>query len=159
MATPQTLCFSKTFATTSTTLGRKQDINILFQVFAFRADWKTKMALGPLIFWDIFGEVRWIGCLTSQSTIFQSYMWRHIDVQANYPPPLGPHGGKPFSTDLNSLHGIQRNVVGSKLSTSSTKNVFFRPIENPRWPQKRLIGWDIFDFSSKIAERNSKKIQ
>ena len=29
-------------------------------------------------------EVRWIGCLTSQLTIFQSYMWRHIDVQADW---------------------------------------------------------------------------
>ena len=30
--------------------------------------------------------VRWgeIGCLTSQLTIFQSYMWRHIDVQADW---------------------------------------------------------------------------
>ena len=25
-----------------------------------------------------------IGCLTSQLTIFQSYMWRHIDVQADW---------------------------------------------------------------------------
>ena len=31
-----------------------------------------------------FCEVRWIGCLTSQLTIFQSYMWRHIDVQAEW---------------------------------------------------------------------------
>ena len=28
--------------------------------------------------------MRWIGCSTSQSTIFQSYMWRHIDVQADW---------------------------------------------------------------------------
>ena len=26
----------------------------------------------------------WIGCLTSQLTIFQSYMWRHIDAQADW---------------------------------------------------------------------------
>ena len=26
----------------------------------------------------------WIGCLTSQLTIFHSYMWRHIDVQADW---------------------------------------------------------------------------
>ena len=30
--------------------------------------------------WD---EMRWIGCLTSQLTIFQSYLWRHIDVEAD----------------------------------------------------------------------------
>ena len=28
--------------------------------------------------------LRWIGCLTSQLTIFQSYIWRHIDVQADW---------------------------------------------------------------------------
>ena len=28
-------------------------------------------------------ENEWIGSLTSHSTIFQLYMWRHIDVQAN----------------------------------------------------------------------------
>ena len=26
----------------------------------------------------------WIGCLTPQLTIFQSYMWRHIDVKADW---------------------------------------------------------------------------
>ena len=29
-------------------------------------------------------ELSWIGFLTSQLTIFQSYMWRHIDVQADW---------------------------------------------------------------------------
>ena len=31
-----------------------------------------------------FVELSWIGCLTSHLTIFQSYMWRHIDVQADW---------------------------------------------------------------------------
>ena len=26
----------------------------------------------------------WIGCLTSQLTIFQSYMWQHIELQADW---------------------------------------------------------------------------
>ena len=29
-------------------------------------------------------EVRWNGCSTSESTIFQSYVWRHIDVQTDW---------------------------------------------------------------------------
>ena len=33
---------------------------------------------------SIFIESRWIGCLTSQLTIFQSYMWRHISVQVDW---------------------------------------------------------------------------
>ena len=38
---------------------------------------------------------------------------------------------------------------------SSTKFVFFGPIGKTRWPSWPLIGWDIFDFSSATAERNS----
>ena len=29
-------------------------------------------------------NLSWICCLTSKLTIFQSYMWRHIDVQADW---------------------------------------------------------------------------
>ena len=36
--------------------------------------------------------------------------------------------------------------------------VFFGPIEKTRWPPWSLIGWDIFDFSSETAERNSTKL-
>ena len=41
---------------------------------------------------------------------------------------------------------------------SSTKFVFFGPIWKTRWPPWPLIGWDIFDFSSEIAERNWTKL-
>ena len=64
-----------------------------------------------------------------------------------------------FSTSpLKSLKGIQRNLAGSKVSTSSTKFVFFGPIGKTRWPPWPLIGWDIFDFSSETTERNSTKL-
>ena len=39
----------------------------------------------------------------------------------------------------------------------STKFVFFGPIRKTRWPPWPLIGWDIFDFSSETADRNSTK--
>ena len=61
-----------------------------------------------------------------------------------------------FSTSpLKPLNRIQRNLTGSKISTSSTKFVFLGLIGKTRWPPWPLIGWDIFDFSSETAERNS----
>ena len=58
---------------------------------------------------------------------------------------------------LKPLNWIQRNLTGSKISTSSTTFVFFGPIGKTRWPPWPLIGWDIFDFPSETAERNWTK--
>ena len=64
-----------------------------------------------------------------------------------------------FSTSpLKPLNGFHWNLTGSKISTPSTKFVFFGPIGKTRWPPWPLIGWDIFDFSSETAERNSTKL-
>ena len=41
---------------------------------------------------------------------------------------------------------------------SSTNFVFFGPIGKTRRPLWPLIGWNIFDFSSETAERNSTKL-
>ena len=59
---------------------------------------------------------------------------------------------------MKPLNGIQRNLTGSKILTSSTKFVFFGPIAKRRWPPWPLIGWDIFDFSSETAVWNSTKL-
>ena len=64
-----------------------------------------------------------------------------------------------FSTSpLKWLNGIQRNLTGGKISTPSSKFVFFGPIGKTRWPPWPLIGWEIFDFSYETAEQNSKKL-
>ena len=64
-----------------------------------------------------------------------------------------------FSTSpLKPLNRIQRNLTGCKISTPSTKFVFFGPIGKTRWPPWPLIGWDISDFSSETAEQNSTKL-
>ena len=62
------------------------------------------------------------------------------------------------TSPLKPLNRIQQNLIGSKISTSSTKFLFFGPIWKTRWPPWPLIGWDIFDFSSETAERNSTKL-
>ena len=64
-----------------------------------------------------------------------------------------------FSTPpLKPLNRVQRNLTGSKIWLTSAKFEFFGPIEKKsRWPP-RPIGWDILDFSSATAERNSTKL-
>ena len=59
------------------------------------------------------------------------------------------------TSPLKKLNRIQRNVTGSKISTSFTKFVLFWWIGNTRWSPLPLIDRDIFDFSSKNAEQNS----
>ena len=56
------------------------------------------------------------------------------------------------------MNRIERNLTLSKISTSSTKFVYLGPIGKTRWPPWLLICWDIFDFSSETAERNSTKL-
>ena len=63
-----------------------------------------------------------------------------------------------LTSPLKPLKGIQRNLTGSKISTPSTKFVFFGLIGKTRWPPWPLIGWHIFDFSSETAEGNSTKL-
>ena len=63
------------------------------------------------------------------------------------------------TSPLKPLNGIQQNLTGSKISTPSTKFVFFfGPIGKTRWPPWPLIGRDNFDISSETAERNSTKL-
>ena len=57
-----------------------------------------------------------------------------------------------FSTSLKLLNRIQLNLIGSKISTPSTKFVFFGPIGKTKWPTWPLIGWDIFVLSSETVK-------
>ena len=61
---------------------------------------------------------------------------------------------KTFLTSLKLLNRIQRNLTGSKLSTSTTKFVFWGHWK-PRWPLWPLIGRDLFCFFSATTELNS----
>ena len=63
-----------------------------------------------------------------------------------------------LTSPLTTLNRIQRNLNGSKISTSSTKFVFLGPIGKTRWLPWSLTGWDIFAFFSETAKPNSTKL-
>ena len=153
--------FSETTLHNSTKLDRKQDLNVLYNVCVFPADQKNKMAARasdwlrhfPLLLW-----YHWTGfneiCQEARSTSsFMFVFCGSIGKQDGHP---GLQLAWTFSiSPRKPLNGIQRNLTESKISTSSTMFVFFRPIWKTRWRSWPLIGWDIFHFSS---EQNSRKL-
>ena len=156
---------SETAERNSTKLDRKQDLNVFYQVCVFRADRKNKMAAVAsdwlrhfrLLFWNRWTEFNdtWQKA-TSQRPLPSLCFSDWSEKQDGRP---GLWLVETFSTSpLKLLNRIQRNLIGSKISMSSTKFVFFGPIGKTRWPPWPLIVWDIFDFSSETAERNSMKL-
>ena len=156
---------SETTERNSTKLDRKQDLNVIYQVCVFGADRKNKMAALAsdwlrhfrLLLWNCWTEFNetWQEA-RSQRPILSLCLWGRSEKQDGRP---GLWLAETFSTSpLKPLNGIQRNLTGSKISTSSTKFVFLGPIGKTRWPPWPLIGWDIFDFSSETAEQNSTKL-
>ena len=150
---------SETAKPNSTKFDRKQDLNALYQVCVFRADWKNKMAvlasdwlrhfwLLLLNHWMEFNET-WQEA-RSKSPLPSFCFAGRSEKQDGRP---GLWLAETFSTSLKKLlNGIQRNLTGSKLSMPSSTFVFFRPIgEKTKWLSWPLIGWDIFYFSSETA--------
>ena len=153
---------SETAEQNSMKLDKKQDLNVLYQVCVFRADRKNKMAALASDWLRHFRLLLW-----NRWTEFNE-TWQEARSQRPLPSLCfsgrsEKQDGRPglwlaetFSTSpLKPLNGIQRNLTRSKISTSSTKFVFFGPIGKTRWPPWPLIGWHIFDFSS---EPNSTKL-
>ena len=126
---------------------------------------KTRWPPWPLISWDIFD-------FSSETTERNSTkLDRKQDINVLYQVCVfsgrsEKQDGLPglwfaviFSTfPLKLLNGIEQNLTGSTISTSSTKFVFFGPIRKTRWQFWPLIGWDIFDSSSETAEGNWTKL-
>ena len=146
-------------------LDRKQDLNALYLVCVFRADRKNKMAALASDWLRHFRLLLW-----NHWTIFNE-TWQEARSQRPlqclcFSGRSEKQNGRPglwlaetFSLfPLKPLHDIHWNLIGSKISTPSTKFVFFGPIGETKWPPWPLIGWDIFDFSSETAERNSMKL-
>ena len=157
--------FSETAKRNSTKLDRKQDLNALYQVCVFRADRKNKMAALAsdwlrhfwLLLWNLWTEFNetWQEA-RSQSPLPSLCFSGWSEKQDGRP---GLWLAETFSTSpLKPLNGIQQNLIGSKISKSSTKFVFLGPIGKTRWPPRPLIGRDIFDFSVETAEGNSTNL-
>ena len=158
--------FSNTAEQNSTELDRKQDLNVLYQVCVFWADRKNKMATLAfdrlrhfrLLLWN-----RWTEFNGTWQKVRSQCPLQSLCFSSRLTKQDGHSGlwlAETFSTSsLEPLNRIQRNLIGSEISKSSTKVVFFRPIGKTRWPPWPLIiGWDIFDFFSETAEQNSTKL-
>ena len=156
---------SETAEQNSTNLDRKQDLNALYQVCVFRADHKNKMAALASDWLRHFWLLLW-----NRWTEFKE-TWQEARSQRPLPSlcfigQSEKQDGRPglwlaetFSTSpLKPLNRIQRNFTGSKISTPSTKFVFFVTTGKTRWPPWPVIGSDIFDFSSETAQGNSTKL-
>ena len=157
--------FSETAEWNSRKLDRKQDLNVLYQVVVFRADRKNKMATLAsdwlrhfrLLLWNRWSEFNETWQEARPQRPLPSLFYSGRSEKQDGRPGLWL--AETFSTfSLKLLIGIERNLTGSKTSTSSTKFVFFGPIGKTRWPPWPLIGWDIFDFFSETAEWNSRKL-
>ena len=63
-----------------------------------------------------------------------------------------------YLASLKLLNGIQQKLDGKQDLNVLYQVCIFGSIGKPRWSPQLLIAWDIFDFSSETAERNSTKL-
>ena len=155
---------SETAVRNSTKLDRKQDLNALYQVCVFGPIGKTRWLPWPLIGWDIFD-------FFSETAVRNSTkLDRKQDLNALYQVCVFRADRKNKMATLASdwLRHFQLLLWNRWTEFNETWQearsqrhlpsfMFFEPIGKtlPPWP---LIGWDIFDFSSENAERNSTKL-
>ena len=125
----------KTAERNSMKLDREQDLNVLYQVFFCGPIRKTRWPSWPLIGWDIFdfssetaeGNSTKLDRKQDLNVLYQVCVFRADRKKQDSCPGLWL--AETFSTSsLKPLNRIQRNLTGSKISTSSTKFVFFGPI-------------------------------
>ena len=140
--------FSEMAERNSTKLDRKQDLNILYQVCVFRADWKKKMAALASDWLRHFWLLLWNSWTEFNET--------RQEARSQHPLPSLCFSGRSekqdgcpvlwlaetFSTSLlKPLNRIQQNLTESKIWMSSTK---IGPIRKTRWPPWLPICGDTF---------------
>ena len=142
--------FSKTTERNSTKLDRKQDLNVLYQVYVFQADLKNKRAALASDWQDIFHfssepaerNSRKLDRKQDLNVLYQvCVFW--ANRKTRWPPwPLIGWDILDFSSETanRNLTKLDR----SKISMSATKFVFFRPIGKTKWPP--LVSQWLRDF-------------
>ena len=160
-------------------LDRKHELSVIYQVCVFRAYRNNKMATlvsdwlrhFRLLLWNHGKEFNWLAetfwLLALNHWTELAETWQEARIRR----PLSSfcftvisekQASSPclsFSTSfLKPLSGICRNLTSIKISTSSTKFVFYGSIGQTRWPPRPLISWDIFDLFSQTAEQNMLKL-
>ena len=90
--------------------------------------WNWKKNQEHMAFLSLFRWVEVNGCLTSHATIFQWYMWRHIDVQADW--RSWTYGGASNAIHISYASSTcpSKHRHGTNLFTCIPRN---RPIEKP----------------------------
>ena len=135
------------------TLTLKLDLLENWDDSALTSNWLRNFRLLLCNLWRDFKEPWW---KARSHRLLPSLCFSGLSENQNARPCLWL--AETFSTStLKPLNRIPWNLTGSKISTSSTKFVFFSSIGKPRWPPWPLIGWDIFWLET--AERNSKKLE
>ena len=155
---------SETAERNSMKLDRKQDLNVLYRVCVFRTGRKNKMtalASDWCKIFDLFSEPfeRILTKLDRKKDLDVLYQVHLFWLIGKIRCLLSLWLAGTFSNSpLKPLNGIHRNLIGSKIPTSSTKCMLFGPIGKLRWPPRPLIEWNILDFSPETADRNSPKL-
>ena len=124
------------------------------------------MAARPLLGWDFFDFSETAERNSMKLDMTQDRYQRPLPSMFSFLGRSEKQDGQPgllldmtfFTSLLKLLNQIQRNLTGSKISTSYAKFVFFGPIGKTRWPPWPLIDWDIFDFSSETVEQKSTRL-
>ena len=154
---------SETTEQNSPKLDRKQDLNALYQVSVFRVNRKNKMATLASDWLRHFWLLLWNHWTEFTETWQEARSQRPLPSLcfSGWSEKQDGHPGlwlaETFSTSpLKPLNGIQRNLIGSKFLTSSTKFVFFGPIE------KTILASDwlrhIWTFPLKLLNRIQRNL-
>ena len=116
-------------------LGRSEK-----QMAALASDWLRHFRL---LLWNRWTEFSETWQEASSQCLLPQCVFQANREQTKWPPwPL--IGWDIFDFSSETVKGIRRNLIGSKISKPSTNLVFFRWIGKTKWPPWPLIGWEIF---------------